>query len=128
MKPLNNLYETVDRFDRIAKLENSRDLRRVYDGELERTKPPVYPHNFSGLYNYRGNKGTLQYSMDTSVHSDPIRLDKWGNEYEEGKRTLLTQTTNSFGVPVGGYIFKNSEIKKVSSNRTPKLNIVGINL
>jgi hypothetical protein len=122
------LLQTVDRFNRIAVLENNRDLTRAYDGKVKSTKTPEYTHNFGGLYNYRGNKGTLKYSMDTSVRSDPIRLDKWGNEYEEGRRTLLTETTNSYGVNVGGYVFKNSAVKKHSNNRTPGLNIVGINL
>ena len=124
----NQLLQTVDRFNRIDMLERNRDLRRLYDGQVKSVKPPEYPHNFSGLYNYRGNKGTLKYSMDTSVRSDPVRLDKWGNEYEEGRRTLLTQSANSYGVNVGGYIFKNSAVKKTSNNRTPGLNIVGINL
>jgi hypothetical protein len=122
------LFDTINRFERIDLLQKNRDLERYYDRQYKKVEQILYKNNYSSLYNYRGNRGNFKYSTDTSVKSDPIRLDKYGNEYEEGRRTILAETANSYGVNVGGYIFKNADVKKVSNNKTPKLNIVGINL
>ena len=117
-----NLLDTTARFNRIAIQENNKYINNKSSGEYKRILPQTYQNDFREFYNYKGqHRGQFRYQNDVSVKSDPM------NEYEEGRRTLLTEVANNYGVKVGGFILPNSGVKKYSNNKTPALKIVGVN-
>ena len=117
-----NLLDTTARFNRIAIQEKNRYINNDNSGEYKRILPQTYRNDFREFYNYKGqHRGQFRYQNDVSVKSDPM------NEYEEGRRTILTEVANNYGVKVGGFILPNSGVKKYSNNKTPALKIVGVN-
>lgn len=123
-----NIHDVAMRFSKIDLSEKNIRTTRQNDGEYKTVLPQKYQNDFSSFYHYNGFKGQLRYGDNTSVKSDPITLDKWGNEYEEGRRTLLNETANNYGVKSAGFILPNSAVKKYGNNKTPALNVVGVNL
>ncbi len=113
------LFQQIRMNDLYSKLEHSENLTRAYDKKYLGTSIPAQQNDYLSKYFYNGQMGCLKYSKNTSIKSDPM------NEYEDGRRTILTDTTNKYGVSVSGYTFKNEDIKPKHTAKTSKLDIVG---
>ncbi len=82
----------------------------------------MYPQDILlAQYKYNGETGKLRYTKDTSKKTDYILLNKYGDEYEEGRNILLWNTVNKNNVKVSSYDVRNSSIPRVYTSATEKL-------
>lgn len=118
-----NIHAPVSKqFGEVDKQTKKRELVRKTDVLYKNVLPITYQNNFSEYGNYKGyHQGQFQYCTKDSIKSDPLY------EYEEGRRTILTDVAQKYGVEVAGFILPNSAVKKVGNNKTPALNIAGYN-
>ena len=110
--------------DTISK--NSRNITRTMDSLPYRTQ---IPYQFARdvlqkKYEYNGQRGSLIYMKDTSIKSTPVRLDKYGNELENGRDTRIWDSTKR-PVDVSGYIVENKYVNKYPVSESKKLSIIG---
>lgn len=115
---MNNYPSYIDigkRYERVDLLEKNRNNVIINDRNFKKSIPVQYQNDFRGFY----QQPHTIYSNNKSIKSDPEILDRYGNNYEEGRRTLLDDVRTKYGVPCSGFILPNSDVKKYAVNRTP---------
>ena len=114
----NDLYYT---------LESNRDLQRKHNNKYIDSILPELQNNYLSRYTgYNRQMGTLKYSnTNYTEKSQPMMLDGYGNDYEEGRRTTLSDTLNKSTIKVSGYIVDVNSIKKEHTGASVKINTVG---
>ena len=119
------LNASINMGDKNAKYENDKRLQKISAKKYQGTSAPIVKNNLSSRQRYNGAMGNLKYSTDTSVKVPPTILNKYNEEYESGRRTILVDTTNKYNINVSGYIYANKNVKRHASNRYEGINVVG---
>lgn len=70
-------------------------------------------------------RGELNYSKDNSIKSDiNYLLNEYGEDYEEGRNTLIWDSVNKTPINVSGYLVQNNKVPRLpKSYDIPNLKI-----
>ena len=121
------LFYQQQQNDLYCTLESNRELKRRYNNKYIDSILPEIQNNYVSRYTgYNGQMGTLKYSnKNYTEKSQPIMLDGYGNDYEKGRRTTLSDTLNKLTIKVSGYMVDVNRTKKEHNGASVKINTVG---
>ena len=121
------LFYQQQQNDLYYSLESNRELQRKHNNKYIDSILPELQNDYLSRYTgYNGQMGTLKYSnTNYTEKSQPMMLDGYGNDYEEGRRTTLSDTLNKSTIKVSGYIVDVNSIKKEHTGASVKINTVG---
>lgn len=69
-------------------------------------------------YSWNGQMGSLSYKQDTSKRTDPVMLNKYGEDYEEGRNSSLINTVNKKPILVSSYYVDNAHSYRAPAGAT----------
>lgn len=124
---IDRLFDEIGRNSLSQKFDNNRKLNDKNDKLHLVNKTPIRTPNdvLVQQYNYRNHTGSLNYSKNMSIKTEPILLwNDYKEPYEEGRSTLLWDTANKYRIKVSGYKVQNDYVPRYASSTTNKLDVV----